>query len=164
MPANIFDGSQLIVSWNRHEQGLMKAHLMKCAYINDINCFGDFLEVLELHKMLKKHGILKTTYDYNSIQSNQLQNLVNDIKKVIRENLKGYSKGQNDNGFYRINNDEETKFLTSFAMAIQDTKKRDTFFPSQIEIASADQNDGIERIRFHDSYISIPKLQLFTLA
>ena len=163
MPGNALDGSKLIVSWNRYEQGLMKAHLMKCAYWNDINCFGDFSEVFELHRMLKRHGILKTTYNYDEIRSNQLPNLVNDIKKVIKENLKEYSNS--NKWWYWINNDKETKFLTSFAMAIQDTKKRDTFFPSQIEIASANQNDGIERICFNkNSYISIPKLQLFTLA
>ena len=169
MPANIFDGSQLIVSWNRHEQGLMKAHLMRCAYNdNDINCFGDFWEVCQLHQMLKRHGILKTTYNYNEIQSNQLPNLVSDIKKVIKENLKEYPKRQSIDKWYWINNDEETKFLTSFAMAIQDTKKRDTFFPTQITIKNANQNDGIERICFNNGfnniYISIPKLQLFTLA
>ncbi len=159
MPANIFDGSQLIVSWNRHEQGLMKAHLMRCAYNdNDINCFGDFLEVSQLHQMLARHGVLQQR-NYNDTN---FQQLVNDIKKVIKGNLKAYSNNYN---WYWINNDEETKFLTSFAMAIQDTKKRDTFFPTQIEIKSANQNDGIERICFNkSSCISIPKLQLFTLA
>lgn len=158
MPGNALYGSKLIVSWNRYEQGLMKAHLMRCAYNdNDINCFGDFLEVLQLHQMLARHGVLQQR-NYNDTN---FQQLVNDIKKVIKGNLKAYSNSYN---WYWINNDEETKFLTSFAMAIQDTKKRDTFFPSQIGIANANQNDGIERIYFNNSYISIPKLQLFTLA
>lgn len=166
MPANIFDGSQLIVSWNRHEQGLMKAHLMKCAYNdNDINCFGDFSEVFELHRMLKRHGILKTTYNYQNIGPDKLQNLVNDIKKVIKENLKEYSNS--NKWWYWINNDEETKFLTSFAMAIQDTKKRQTYFPGH-KCKVLQDSDGVEKMYFgdveHNHYISIPKLQLFTLA
>ena len=163
-----FNCSKLIVSWNRYEQSLMKRHLMNCANSNDIYCFGDFFEVHELHQMLKKHGILQTTYDYQNIGPDKLQNLVSDIKKAIKGKLKAFSGETKHSEPHFVNNDEETKFLTSFAMAIQDTKKRRVYFPNQSQLANNGQKDNIQRMYFgnfkDENYISIPKLRLFALA
>ena len=124
------DENKLIVSWNRYEQGLMKAHLMNCANSNDYYRFGDLTEVSQLHKSLVKHGILPNTYNYNNMNIVQL---VNDIKSVIQQHLKQYNVSQLSGAqWYYINNNNETDFLTRFAMAIQDTKIRGTFLPENI--------------------------------
>ena len=126
MQGNKIDENRLVVSWNRYEQGLMKQHLMKC--INDDDyCFGNENEVVELHDMLARHGVLQPR-DY---KKPIFQQLVNDIKSVIQKNLTKYTGNRNFDGAsdYSINNYNETEFLTRFAMAVQDTKIRGTYIP-----------------------------------
>ena len=165
MQSNNFDGSQLIVSWNRYEQGLMKQHLIKCANSDDIYCFGDPNEVAQLHESLVKHGILPKTYDYNKTNIDQL---VSEIKTAIQDNLKQYS-GKTFPGaqWYSINNDAETQFLTHFAMAIQDTKKRQTFFPNGSHYSENITNPNCSKICFagdQKNYITKAKMKLLSLA
>lgn len=83
MQKNKIDENQLIVSWNRYEQSLMKAHLMRCIGDN-IYCFGDQKEVIKLHYMLAKHGVLQP----RNYKTPDFQQLVSDIKLVIQANLK----------------------------------------------------------------------------
>lgn len=157
------DGTQLIVSWNRYEQGLMKQYLMQCAYSNDLYCFGDQKEVTKLHQMLAKHGVLQPC-NYNNTNP---QWLVNDIKSAIRNNLKLKNKNGKPNLAW-INDNDETQFLTSFAMAIQDTKKRQPFFPGGCKLYTNGQDNKNRHIIYFygnsKNYITLAKVKLFSLA
>ena len=161
------DGSQLIVSWNRYEQGLMKKHLMRCINSNDNYCFGDENEVKLLHYMLVKHGVLQQPRDYNNPDLNQL---VNDIKGAIHTYLHKYTGNRNFPyaSDYSINDDKETQFLTKFAMAILDTKKRQPFFPGGCKVNEGNQtNKNCYKIYFDSNgkdYITLAKVKLLSLA
>ena len=160
------DENKLIVSWNRYEQGLMKAHLMNCANSNDYYRFGDLTEVRQLYGSLVKHGILPNTYGYNNMNIVQL---VNDIKSVIQKHLTEYTGKQFPGSqWYYINNEAETFFLTKFAMAIQDTKKRQPFFPGGCTLHTNGQdNPNLHIIYFgkdSKNYITLAKVKLLSLA
>ncbi len=161
MQGNALDSSKLIVSWNRYEQGLMKGHLMKCGNDKDVYCFGNLTEVSQLHKSLVKHGVLQQR-DY---KNPNFQQLVNDIKSVIQKNLTKYQGNRNFDGAsdYSINDEAETKFLTSFAMAIQDTKIRGMFYPESAKSFDF-TNQNISSNLISANGITIAKAKLFSLA
>ena len=163
------DGSQLIVSWNRYEQGLMKSHLMRCVNSNDIFCFGDFHEVCQLHRSLVRHGIVQQV---NYSQSN-ISQLVADINNAIKQNLRQYTGSRSFVGAsdFSINDDKETQFLTKFAMAILDTKKRKTFFPNgqsaHVSYGDNKNNPNCYKLCFDHAgknYITRAKMKLLSLA
>ena len=161
MQGNKIDENRLIVSWNRYEQGLMKQHLMKC--INDDGyCFGNENEVVELHDMLARHGVLQPR-DY---KKPNFQQLVNDIKSVIQKNLTKYQGNRNFDGAsdYSINNYNETQFLTRFAMAVQDTKIRGTFIPESANFENNTQYHNLSRATSSSSSVTIAKAKLLSLA
>ncbi|MBR1428777.1 MAG: hypothetical protein IJ590_00805 [Rickettsiales bacterium] len=185
MQGNAFDSSRLIVSWNRYEQSLMKQHLMKCAYSKNPYCFGDKREVCELHKALCKHGIIKANYNYQNgqINYNQLRCLVNEINNSITQSLRFYN--QNDAKYekrikwnqYDIKSSDdykETKFLTSFAMAVQDTKIRGTFIPQSTQLYNHPTIKNMMCARYYKfdqtgnchycKYVTFEKAKLLTLA
>ena len=162
------DESKLIVSWNRYEQGLMKAHLMKCLN-DDINCFGNQKEVAELHYMLAKHGVLPPR-NYNNPN---FQQLVGDIKYAIQQHLQNYNGNQFSGAqWYYINNNNETDFLTRFAMAIQDTKIRGTFVPEGQQLQKGQSLNNQTLFSFLDTYknqtvantVTFAKAKLLSLA
>lgn len=170
MQKDFLDGSQLIVSWNRSEQSLMKKHLMECARSMDLFCFGDLTEVRQLYVSLMRHGILPKTYNYNQIYNQMtISQLVNGIRSAINQHLQKYKGNKSFHGAsdYSINSDYETQFLTRFAMAIQDTKKRQTFFPNGSYYYENKANQNCSRICFNrdqTNYITRAKMKLLSLA
>ena len=81
------DESKLIVSWNRYEQSLMKAHLMNCAFIceDDEYCFGDLAEVKELYGSL---GYAKEVKEFKA-NPDKWPGHVGDVSTVIRVAITG---------------------------------------------------------------------------
>lgn len=153
------DENKLIVSWNRYEQSLMKRHLIKCIKDDDY-CFGNQQEVVGLHYMLAKHGVLLPR-NYNNPN---FQQLVGDIKYAIQQNLKQYNGNQFYGcSYYSINNEAETFFLTKFAMAVQDTKIRGSFYPEGVkDFNRANQKISSNLISAYG--ITIAKAKLLSLA
>ena len=122
------DNSQLIVTWNRYEQSLMKQYLFDCVfgkYKDDNYCFGDGEEIGELHRKLTKRGVIQPYFDSSKTGGARL---VFDIKNAISNILTPPAN--------YINSEQETQFLTKFAMAVLDTKKRHPFIPDNSNLSS----------------------------
>ena len=160
MQGNKIDKNRLIVSWNRYEQGLMKAYLMKCVNNGDNYCFGNEEEVKELVNSLDEQGIRLNCLDYNLYSHGRS---VQSIKNAIQKHLTEY-KGKPFSGFsnYSINDNNETQFLTRFAMAIQDTKIRGTYIPESAILDTSKQQTSPNLISANG--ITIAKAKLLSLA
>ena len=158
---------KLVVVWDKKEQSYLKQYLLSFVNIKndeDKNAFFGFDEELdELFTSLHRHGIIN---DNDFKNSNTKQQKLNIIQNIIKNNL--------DEDKEKLPNDKETLFLTSFAMAIQEIKSKQVFFPngSQVQFFKGKQgnisylsmNGGEKGQKNGDICLSLGKIKLLTYA